>query len=134
MPQNWPHLHAPLRQHGTAALVAMFRHAGCVTDGTPMAHADLVVCRGEPADLAGPGIAWSANLHVAAGYARGYSTAGPTRVLQATAPPLAILARFTSEDEVVVQPDLLADVKNIAGFPHFTLPNLAPALRSRAFN
>jgi hypothetical protein len=40
-------------------------------------------------------------------------------VLQATAPPVAVLARFAAEDEVVVQPDLLIDIVNLGGFPHF---------------
>lgn len=129
----WPRLHAPLRHHGNVALVTMFRHAGYVTDGTGKPDANLVIYRGEPADPAGPGIAWSAEREIAIGYARRYSTTGPTRVLQATAPPMAVLARFASEDEVVVQPDLLIDVKTIGHLPHFTLPNLAPGLRFTAF-
>lgn len=130
----WPRLHAPLRHHGTAALVTMFRHAGYVTDSTGKPDDSLVIYRGEPADPAGPGIAWSAEREVAISYARRYSTAGPTRVLQATAPPMAVLARFASEDEVVVQPDLLIDVKTIGHLPHFILPNLAPGLHFTAFS
>jgi hypothetical protein len=129
----WPSLHAPLRLHGTSTLVAMFRYAGYVSDDAPMPCTDLEIYRGEPADLTSPGIAWSADQAVAIEYARRYSTAGPTRVLRATAPPSAVLARFADEDEVVVQPDLLIDVVNIGGFPYFTVPNLAPGLRFRAF-
>lgn len=44
----WPGLHAPLRQYGTAVLIAMFRHAGYVTDGTAMPDDGLVIYRGEP--------------------------------------------------------------------------------------
>ncbi len=85
----WPSLHAPLRFHGTAALVAMFKQAGYVSDGPPMPEADLVIYRGEPANLASPGIAWSAGHATATDYARRYSTAGSTRVLRAIASPKA---------------------------------------------
>jgi transposase InsO family protein len=129
----WPRLHAPLRHYGTPALVALFRRAGYLTENAPMPGTGLVIYRGEPAYVSSPGIAWSADHAVAADYARRYSTAGPTRVLRATAPPSAVLARFAhNDDEVVVQPDLLKDVGNIASLPHFTLPNLAPVLRSTA--
>jgi hypothetical protein len=37
-----------------------------------------------------------------------------------TAPPSAVLARFADENEVVVQPDVLMDVVDIGGFPHFS--------------
>jgi hypothetical protein len=52
----WPGLHAPLRHHSTAALVAMFRHAGYVSDSAPMPGTDLVIYRGEPADPPTPGL------------------------------------------------------------------------------
>jgi hypothetical protein len=38
---------------------------------------------------------------------------------------MAVLARFAAEDEVVVQPDLLIDIVNLGGFPHFTWPLVA---------
>jgi len=125
--QIWPELHAPLRMFGSAVLMALFRRAGFVSDGPPQPGGDLLVYRGELADPANPGIAWSTDEAVATDYARRYSTAGQTRVLQATAPPMAVLARFAAEDEVVVQPDLLIDIVNLGGFPHFTWP---PAARS----
>jgi hypothetical protein len=130
----WPKLHAPLRHHGSAALVALFRRAGYLTDYAPIPDTDLVIYRGERANLGSPGIAWSADQAVAIDYARRYSTVGQTRVVQATAPPSAVLARFADEDEVVVQPDLLVNVVSIGSFPHFTVPNLAPGLRFRAFS
>jgi hypothetical protein len=128
----WPRLHAPLRHHDTSDLVALFRRVGYVTDDAPAPPTDLVIYRGEPADLGDPGVAWSADQTVAVDYARRYSTLGPAHVLRATAPPTAVLARFVDENEVVVQPDLLKDVINIGGFPHFALPNLVPALRFAA--
>jgi hypothetical protein len=118
----WPELHAPLRNYDSAVLVALFRRAGFVSDGPPQPGGDLLVYRGEPADPASPGIAWSTDEAIATDYARRYSTAGQTRVLQATAPPMAVLARFAAEDEVVVQPDLLTDIVNLGGFPHFAWP------------
>jgi hypothetical protein len=59
-------------------------------------------------------------------YAQGYATAGRTEVVQAIAPPAAILARFAQDTEVVVAPELLNNVENIGYIPHFTLPRRAP--------
>ncbi len=105
----WPELHAPLRNYESAALVALFRRAGFVSDGPPQPGGDLLVYRGEPADPASPGIAWSTDEAVATDYARRYSTAGQTRLLQATAPPMAVLARFAAEPRPPV-PELIAAV------------------------
>jgi hypothetical protein len=96
-----------------------------VADGPLPPAQDITVYRGELADAAETGIAWSASLDVATDYARRYATAGPTRVLQATATPESVLGRFTLEDEFVVVPDLLTGTVSLGGFPHFTLPLLA---------
>jgi hypothetical protein len=53
----WPELHAPLRNYGSAVLVALFRRARFVSDGPPRPDGDLLVYRGEPVDPASPGIA-----------------------------------------------------------------------------
>jgi hypothetical protein len=54
-------------------------------------------------------------------YAQGYSTVSAVRVVQATASPECVLARFTYEDEVVVEPNLLTDVVVLGHLPHFKL-------------
>lgn len=104
-----------------------------MSDGTTSPATGLMIYHGELSGLASPGISWSADQAVAVDYARRSSTAGPTRVLRAMAPPSAVLARFADEDEVVVQPGLLMHIACITDFPHFTLPNLASGLRFRAF-
>lgn len=122
-----------MRQCETAVLAAVSRHAGYVTDGTARPDTNQVICRGEPPDPARPGIAWSSDPEAAIGYPRRHSTTGPTRVLQATASPLGTLACFTSEGEVVAEPDPLIDIKPIGQFPHRTPPNPAPGLHHAAF-
>ena len=120
--QTWPELHGPRRHWDTARLVALFRHAGYVSDGPLRPHAGLMVYRGELAGSPDPGISWSTDKAVAVKFAQGWASAGLTVVWQAVAPPDSVLARFGLEDEVVVQPDLLADVASLGGFEHFTWP------------
>jgi hypothetical protein len=120
----WPLLHGPQRNHDATALVALLRHAGYVSDGLPFPNGDLTVYRGELVSSREPGISWTTDAEVAKQYARGYATAGNTRVLQATAQSAAILARFNQEAEVVVAPELLSSLENLGGFPHFKLPLL----------
>ena len=43
-------------------------------------------------------------------------------MLQAAAPVAAVLAQFTFEDEVVVEPELLTDVEVLGYRPHLKLP------------
>lgn len=64
----------------------------------------------------------TADLAIARRYAQGYATVGDTRVMQATAPPVAILARFRQDAEVVVAPELLSDAELLGYIPHFQLP------------
>lgn len=121
----WPLLHAPQRNHDGASLVGLFQRAGYVSDGLARPNGDLTVYRGELVGSREPGISWTTNVEVAKQYARGYATAGNTRVLQATAQPAAILARFNQEAEVVVAPDLLISLENLGGYPYFRLPLLS---------
>ncbi len=60
------------------------------------------------------------------GMRRDMPTVGDTRVLQATAPPMAVLARFAQEAEVVVAPHLLRDITELGSIKHFVLPRLTP--------
>jgi len=120
----WPLLHAPQRKHDGATLVDLFRQAGYVSDGMAATDSALTVYRGELVAEAEPGISWSAEFQIARSYAQRYSTVGHTRVLQATAPPTAVLARFNQEAEVVVEPELLDDIKNLGYIHHFKLPML----------
>jgi hypothetical protein len=116
----WPQLHGPLHHHDQATLVALFKHAGYVSDGLRYPTTDLTIYRGEPVDSTQQGISWTTDDQVADTYAKGYSTTGHARVLQATAPVASVLAWFTYEDEVVVQPELLT-VEVLGYRPHFTL-------------
>jgi hypothetical protein len=115
----WPLMHGPLYQHDTATLLALFRRAGYVSDGVACPTTDLTVYRGEPVASGQRGISWTTDFHVARTYAQGYSTIGNVRVFQATAPMASVLARFTYQDEMVVEPELLTDVDVLGYIPHF---------------
>jgi hypothetical protein len=101
--------------------VELFKRAGYVTDGVPVPAASLTVYRGEPVSAQSMGISWTTDQQIAMTYAQGYSTASAVRVVQATAPPGCVLARFTYEDEVVVEPGLVTDVAVQGYLPHFKL-------------
>jgi hypothetical protein len=115
----WPLMHGPLYHHKTALLIALFKRAGYVTDGVACPTGDLTVYRGEPVASEQRGISWTTDFKVARTYAQGYSTIGNVRVVQATAPPASVLARFNFEDEAVVEPDLLDNVEVKGYMPHF---------------
>lgn len=117
----WPLMHGPLFHHDTATLLALFKRAGYVSDGAPYPTHDLTVYRGEPVASGQPGISWTTDFQAARTYAQGYSTIGNVRVLQATAPVTSVLAWFTFEDEVVVDPDLLEDFAVKGYMPQFKL-------------
>ena len=119
----WPQLRAPQRSHDGAALVALFRRAGYVSDGIPQPNTELTVYRGELVNSHESGISWTTDAQVATQYARGYSTVGNTQVVQAVAPPVAVLARFSQEAEAVVDPSLLKEHKKLGYIPHCVLPN-----------
>jgi hypothetical protein len=123
----WPELRAPQQSHhdGTEP-VTLFQRAGYVSDGIPQPDATIVVYRGELVNAGEPGISWTADIEIAIRYARGYATVGHTRVVQADAPPAAILARFTPDTEVVVAPELLTGVEAVGYVHQLTLPRLAP--------
>lgn len=118
----WPRMHGPLYHHDTATLIGLFKRAGYVSDGPAYPSADLTVYRGEPVVSGQQGISWTTDFRVADTYAKGYSTDGHAQVLQASAPTVAVLARFAFEDEVVVEPELLTDVKILGYRPHFKPP------------
>lgn len=122
----WPFLHAPQHRHSAAELVALFQRAGYVSDGFPQPSSALTIYRGELMSIHEPGISWTTDLQIAKQYAQGYVTTGHARVIQATALPEAVLARFHRESEVVVAPHLLRNRKELGGFQHFALPRLTP--------
>lgn len=97
-----------------------------MSNGISQLDKDITVYRGELVNTQEPGISWTANLETAKRYARGYATAGHAQVVQAIAPPAAVLGRFTPDAEVVVAPELLIDIKTLGYVPHFALPRLAP--------
>lgn len=117
----WPLLHGSLFRYDTATLLALFRRAGYVSDGPPSPEDDLTVYRGQPVAGGQRGISWTTDVQVARTYAQRYSTVGDVQVLQATASVASVLARFTNEDEVVVEPELLTDVAVKGYMPHFKL-------------
>jgi hypothetical protein len=117
----WPLMHGPLFRHNTSTLLALFKRAGYVSDCVAYPADHLIVYRGEPVACGQPGISWTTDFQVARRYAQGYSTMGKVQVLQATAPPMSVLARFKHEDEVVVEPDLLEDIEVKGYLPHFKL-------------
>jgi hypothetical protein len=120
----WPLLHGPQHTHGLRELVELFRRAGYVSDGIPRPNGDLTIYRGELVDHHEPGIAWTTDFQTARSYAQRYASTGHTQVVQSTAPPAAVLARFHQEAEAVVDPDLLKGHKNLGYIPHFVLPLL----------
>jgi hypothetical protein len=120
----WPSLRAPQRACLASELVALFRRAGYVSDGQPEPAQVLMVYRGKLAATGDPGISWTTDLQIARRYAQGYAIVGDTRVMRATAPPAAILARFQRDAEVVVTPELLTDAQCLGIIPHFQLPVL----------
>jgi len=117
----WPHLRAP--QHGSDRdkLVALFRHAGYVSDGPASPKDERPIFQGRLA-LSEPSISWTLNQAVATKYARGYTTVGDTEVWQAKAPPAAVLAQFAADEEIVVDPALLKAVKRLGYFRHLARP------------
>jgi hypothetical protein len=122
----WPLLHAPQRRHSMAELVALFQRAGYVSDGLPQPGSALTIFRGELVSSHEPGISWTADLQIARQYAQGYATTGDARVIQATAPPEAVLAQFHRESEIVVTPHMLRDRDELGEFRQFVLPRLTP--------
>jgi hypothetical protein len=118
---TWPQMHGPLYHHNTATLLALFRRAGYVSDGVTYPSAELTVYRGELVASGQQGISWTTEFQVADTYAKGYSTEGNAQVLRAAAPVTSVLARFTFEHEVMVEPDLLKDVKVLGYRPRFKL-------------
>lgn len=120
----WPRLRAPQRTHPASDLVTLFRRAGYVSDGLPQPAQAVPVYRGELTGNAEPGISWTTEAQIARRYAQGYATAGDTRIIRATAPPAAILARFIDDAEVVVVPGLLMDAECLGFVPHFQLSAL----------
>jgi len=119
---TWPLMHGPLYHYDTATMLALFKRAGYVSDGVAYPSAELTIYRGEPVSATQPGVSWTTDRQVATKYANGYSTVGHARVRQATAPVEAVLAQFTYEDEVVVDPGLLKNVTVLGYRRHFTLP------------
>ena len=119
---SWPLMHGPLYRYDTATLLALFRRAGYVSDGVACPSAELTVYRGELVASEQRGISWTTDFQIADTYAKGYSTEGNAQVLQAAAPVAAVLAQFTFEGEVVVEPELLTDVEVLGYRPHFKLP------------
>lgn len=119
---SWPLMHGPLYRYDTAALLALFRRAGYVSDGVACPSAELTVYRGELVASEQRGISWTTDFQMADTYAKGYSTEGNAQVLHAAAPVAAVLAQFTFEGEVVVEPELLMDVEVLGYRPHFKLP------------
>jgi hypothetical protein len=119
---RWPLLHGPLRSVPAATIVALFRSVGFITDGPPRPESKFVVWRGAPTADAAQGVSWSATRERAAWYARGYTTEGETCLWQATCPAGTALARFTTNDEVVVDPALLVNVTVDTRYPRFEPP------------
>jgi hypothetical protein len=117
----WPLAHGPLFRHDAPTLTTLFERAGYVSDGVAYPTDDLIVYRGDLVACGQPGISWTTNFQVAKTYAQGYSTMGNVQVLQASAPPLAVLARFKHEDEVVVKPELLENIEVKGYLPRFKL-------------
>jgi hypothetical protein len=119
--ENWPLMHGPLYHYDSATLIALFKQAGYVCDRPALSAAELTVYRGEPVASTQPGISWTTDRDVAMTYARGYGTVGRVQVVRAIAPAGAVLARFSHEDEVVVEPALLRDVEVLGYLPQFKL-------------
>ena len=121
----WPLQHGPLDRYKATTLIALFKGAGYVSDGPQRPEESLITYRGQ---LAGStmGISWSTDLQTAKTYIQRYSPEGQTEVLRATAPIESVLARFSYEDEVVVEPDMLVNVESLGGYPRLTLPNFGP--------
>lgn len=119
--QVWPLAHAPLHRFDSAELVAMFSFAGYVSDRALRPVEPLTVYRGELA-TSRPGMSWTADQAVALTYATGYRTVGSTRLVRASIPPGAILARFESDDEVVVDPAALTEVTIVSSFAQWEPP------------
>src|SRR5438445_5826677 len=69
-----------LHEYDQAALIAVFRRAGYVSDGPTYPDDNLTVYRGEPATASGRGISWSRSLEVATTYARGNAIDSTTYV------------------------------------------------------
>jgi hypothetical protein len=68
----------------------------------------MTVYRGELVQAHKPGISWTTDFQVAKRYARNYATVGHTQVIQAVAPPAAVLGRFARDAEVVVAPEFIS--------------------------
>jgi hypothetical protein len=102
----------------------MLREAGYLSDeeGALPPASPLVVFRGQPAVQNPPGLSWSTNQRVAHRYGRDWSTKDVAVTLRATAPVIAVLARFSREDEVVVDSAEVINVQATVRWPHYTDP------------
>jgi hypothetical protein len=128
----WPQIHGPHRNHGPAVLVSLFRYAGYVSNVGPKTATAMTIYRGAVADAAQQGMAWTTDRQIAVTYAQRYSTVAETTVLQATAQPIAILALYEQESEVVVDPDILINVRILTRIPWFSSPFMTlPLFRMR---
>ena len=118
----WPGLRGPLHRYERARLLALFARAGFVSDGLAVPSSSLVLYRGALSDLGEVGISWTTDQEIGLWYANGYRTVGETTCWKARAAPEAVLAMFVSEQEVVVNPDLLSEMRPIRRFDYFPPP------------
>jgi hypothetical protein len=124
----WPDLRGPGWRYDWSEVLALFRWCGYVSDGVGPQTAPQTIFRGQP--VGSPGHSWSTDRDVAVQYARDYQTLRETVVLRSTVLPEQVLARFTSQSEIVVDGSGL-DVDELCRLPHFKNPISPPQLQFR---
>jgi len=122
LPTLWTNFRGPIHAFGKAACLSLFKRAGFLTNGPELPTQPLTIYRGEIRRPGQHGISWTTNERVARSYARGYTTVDVTVVVSATVQPGSILATFSEESEVVVDPDSLGPIKEEGQFPYFPPP------------
>lgn len=126
--ERWPELRAPLHEIEPSEFISLFRSVGYVTDDETLSANPTTIYRGAPIVDSGRGISWSATGEIARKYANDYRTTGATALWRATCSPEAVLGRFQLDDEVVVDPNLLVDVTQVASATFAARPVVRIAL------
>ncbi len=115
----WPTLVLPASAFPQDQLLALFKYLWYCTDGPERPTELMTIYVGQPTDVGQPlGLSWKTDEAVALQHALDYSFTSDAECLAAVTSRRAVLARFVAEDEVVVDPALLTDVRLNAPFMH----------------
>lgn len=126
---TWSHTSWPALTNRYEDLLDLFRWCWYTTDDSEeLPREDLTIYRAETTDTFNTdgapdlGVLWTTDPDVATLYAVEYSVKSDAVVMVAHAPRRAVLARFTFESEVVVEPSMLTTVQVFTTVPRIWTP------------